>query len=92
MDDDRYLINRAIAAYYRNATRTGAIPDQSSYEANSLVEHEGKQYVVLANSYRTLAVYRVRNDGMLKRLRRPPHDLAPDWYEEASEDQDEESR
>lgn len=45
-------------------------------------EYDGKLYVILSNVRGTLAVYRVRNDGMLKRLRQPPHGLAPDWYEQ----------
>jgi hypothetical protein len=47
-----------------------------------VTEYDGKLYVLLTNVRGTLAVYRVRNDGMLKRLRRPPRNLAPDWYEE----------
>jgi hypothetical protein len=34
--------------------------------------HEGHKYVVLRNVRGALAVYRVRNDGMLKRMKRWP--------------------
>jgi len=37
------------------------------------VEHEGREYVVLsADIVGELATYRVRRDGRLKRLKRPP--------------------
>jgi hypothetical protein len=74
--DEGELARRALAAYYRSggtAQPTGG---------GNVTEHGGKTYVVLSNVRGTLAVYRVRNDGILKRLRRPPRDLAPDWYEE----------
>jgi hypothetical protein len=70
------LSRRALAAYFRSgstAQPTGGVVVQ---------EYDGKLYVVLSNVRGTLAVYRVRNDGMLKGLRRPPRELAPDWYEE----------
>jgi hypothetical protein len=36
---------------------------------------EGKTYVVLASGKTQLAVFRVRNDGQLKRLVRVPQEL-----------------
>ena len=45
---------------------------QPSDSASGLVFHNDKAYVALRNGSDTLAVYRVRNDGMLKRLRRWP--------------------
>jgi hypothetical protein len=69
--DDLDLTRRAFAAYFRAADREGWTVDQPS-SASGVVEHGGKAYVVLFNASRTLAVYRVRNDGMLKRLRRWP--------------------
>jgi hypothetical protein len=84
MDD---LTRRAFAAYYRtegdanartegdaNARTEGdanAVVDQPA-DTSGVVEHEGKTYVVLHNARGTLAVYRVRNSGLLKRLRRWP--------------------
>lgn len=69
--DERDLSRRALAAYFRSGGCSGVVQ-----------EYDGKLYVVLSNVRGTLAVYRVRNDGMLKRLRQPPHALAPDWYEQ----------
>lgn len=70
-DDD--LTRRAIAAYYRTATAT--MVDQPA-GGGDVVEHEGKTYVVLSNVRGTLAVYRVRTSGQLKRLRRWPAEVA----------------
>jgi hypothetical protein len=73
MDD---LTRRAMAAYFRTADLAGVMsPDQPSGSSGP-VEHEGKTYVVLTNSHRTLAVYRVRTSGQLKRLRRWPAEVA----------------
>jgi hypothetical protein len=72
---DRDLGRRALAAYYRTENRAGVIPDAPSGWGD-VVEHQGLTYVVLANSYRTLAVYRVRTSGQLKRLRRWPKEVA----------------
>lgn len=58
------VTRRAFAAYFRS----GGI-DQPA-KSSGVVEHNGKAYVVLENVNGILAVYRVRNDGMLKRLRR----------------------
>ncbi len=63
------LTRRAFAAYFRSGgTRR---PTKSS----GVVERDGKRYVVLNSSRGVLAVYRVRNDGMLRRMRRWPPDL-----------------
>jgi hypothetical protein len=40
-----------------------------------VMELGGKRYLKLTGGPRILAVYRVRNDGMLKRLRRWPSEL-----------------
>ncbi len=71
------LIRRAFAAYYRSGHSDGltdteiTIPSNSSY----LCEFDGKQYVVLNNINGVLAVYRVRNNGVLKGLRRWPAEI-----------------
>jgi len=67
--DDRDLLRRAFAAYFRSG---GDFAMQPSDSASGLVFHNDKAYVALRNGSDTLAVYRVRNDGMLKRLRRWP--------------------
>jgi len=60
---------RALAAYWRSEGDSAAIPKESS---DLLCSDDGKHYVVLSNSNGVLAVYRVRNDDMLKRLKRWP--------------------
>jgi hypothetical protein len=68
MQDD--LTRRAFAAWFR----AGNIEQPAS--TSGVREHEGKYYVVLENVNGTLAVYRVRNDEKLKRLRRWPQEVA----------------
>lgn len=71
------FVKRAMAAYWRSAKREGAqysIPANDSY----LAEVDGRSYVVLQNVNGVLAVYRVRNDGFLKELRRWPGELDPE--------------
>ena len=65
-------VRRALAAYYRSAGSDGYDkPANTSGEA----EHDGHRYVVLRNTGGVLAVYRIRNDGKLKRLRRWPTEI-----------------
>jgi hypothetical protein len=61
-------VSRAFAAYFREATWSPPQPSNSS----GVVEHKGKQYVVLENVNGVLAVYRIRNNGYLKQLKRWP--------------------
>lgn len=72
--DDDTLVRRAFAAYYRAGTREGYEPQQLDIPAHTshVAEHNGKHYVILENINGVLAVYRVRNDGILKQLRRWP--------------------
>jgi hypothetical protein len=67
--DDGALLRRAFAAYFRSG---GEFAMQPSASNSGLVFHNDKAYVVLRNGSDTLAVYRVRNDGILKGLRRWP--------------------
>jgi hypothetical protein len=60
------LEGRAFRAYFRS----GGVDQPAS--GDPTVEHGGKLYAVLSNVNGILAVYRVRNDGALKRLRRWP--------------------
>jgi hypothetical protein len=71
IDTDDRLVKRAIAAYVR--TSEAASPELPS--DSGVADLDGKIYVVLENASRILAIYRVRNDGMLKRLRRWPIEL-----------------
>ena len=70
------LLARAFNAYFREAKRLGVEYDQPAEAASGVCHDEaGRKYVRLQNGARELAVYRVRNDGMLKRLKRWPSDL-----------------
>ena len=60
------LGSRALAAYWR----TELAPQQPDDPA--LYHVDGKRHVVLASGGRILAVYRVKNDGALRRLKRTP--------------------
>lgn len=72
MDD---LYQRAVAAYFRSED----IPMQPAEALSGPESHNGKDYVVLRNNGDTLAVYRVRNNGLLKRLRRWPKTFDEEW-------------
>ena len=63
------LTSRAFAAYFRTGDE---YQDQPSASGSGPVEHNGKGYVALRTGHKILAVYRIRNDGHLKRLRRWP--------------------
>ena len=65
-----HLYQRALAAYFRHPSE--AILDQPAEGLSGIEQHNDSQYVVLRSRHRTLAVYRVRNDGQLKRLKRWP--------------------
>ena len=67
--DVRDLSRRAMAAYFRGAAEEGQVVQPSPPD---VVEHEGLSYVVLSNTGGVLAVYRVRTDGVLKRMKRWP--------------------
>jgi hypothetical protein len=71
-DDGDDLLRRAFGAYFRS----GGYDQPANYSSVEL--HNGKKYVRLVNGRGVLAIYRVRNDGMLKRLRRWPAALN-DW-------------
>lgn len=67
------LLQRSMAAFFRHDQ--AATTNQPSTSLSGEVEHDGKSYVVLRNVNGVLAVYRVRNDGVLKRLKRWPFDI-----------------
>jgi hypothetical protein len=77
--DDDTLLRRAFAAYFRSATEPS--PDQPANDSY-VTEHGGRLYVVLVNVNGVLAVYRVRNDGILKGLRRWPEAIEPPRFAE----------
>jgi hypothetical protein len=69
------VLARAFSAYFKTANREGYSADQPSEGGSGLQDVGDKSYIVLRNGGGILAVYRVRHDGMLKRLRRWPADL-----------------
>jgi hypothetical protein len=68
----RDYLQRAFAAWFRGSTPgpTPAYPSQVGSRDDITVE--GKRYVLLANSSQVLGVYRIKNDGLLRRLKRWP--------------------
>jgi hypothetical protein len=66
-------VSRAFAAYYRSGETVD--PDKPA-SSSGVVTHQGKEYVVLRNVNGVLAVYRVGNSGVLRRLRRWPAAVA----------------
>jgi hypothetical protein len=67
--DDVALTRRAFAAYFRTDGEFADIPGSTS----GVTFYKDRAYVVLRNGItHTLAVYRVRNDGVLRRMRRWP--------------------
>jgi hypothetical protein len=75
--EDRKLLNRALAAYFRSNPNDTLATD-AVYMDSKPETFGGHKYVVIRGrqgkgaSVETFAVYRVRNDGMLRRLRRYP--------------------
>lgn len=68
MDD---LKRRAFAAWFRSGSNI-----QPGDGVSGVEEHGGKEYVVLRNGVdNVLAVYRVRNNGVLKGLKRWPKSI-----------------
>ena len=69
MNENDDLIRRATAAYFRSGADQQ--PNRSQSDVFNL---DGKVYVVLASG-EIMAVYRLRNDGVLRRMRRYPKDI-----------------
>lgn len=67
---DPDLLRRAYAAYFRAGGT-----DQPNVQDSGVEKHKGLKYVVLRNVRGTLAVYRVKADGALRRLKRWPEAL-----------------
>lgn len=65
----------AMRAYFMTGRKEGFEPDIPSTHRSGVYELDERSYVVLKNGNGILAVYRVRNDGMLKRLKRWPTEL-----------------
>ena len=69
------LTARAMQSYFAAARKAGDVAEFPSRYDSGVEEVDKLSYVVLKNGNRTLAVFRVRNDGMLKRLKRYPAGL-----------------
>ena len=70
------LVDRAFAAYFRRTGVAGArrFPSRD----HSRVEGwYGREYVILSDGLHLVAVYRVRYDGILRRMKRPPRVIQP---------------
>ena len=69
-------VPRALAAWYRGRStgHTRAYPSEAMSVQVTLPS--GKTYVVLANSYQVLGVYRLRPSGFLRLLKRWPKAVA----------------
>jgi hypothetical protein len=64
------LHRRALAAYFKMGGQ-----DQPNAAMSGVATVKGLKYVVLQNIRGTLAVYRVKNDGALRRMKRWPSKL-----------------
>ena len=76
-------VRRALSAYYRTAG--DSVPEASASREQT---HAGKRYVVLGRQDESvLAVYRIKPDGLLRRMRRWPEALGAVTMEEESDAQ-----
>ena len=65
------LVRRAMVAYFKvKGDGRGMLPQPAN--TSGVEECGGRVYIVLRNSNGVLAVYRVRNTGLLRRLKRWP--------------------
>lgn len=65
------ITRRAFAAHFRAGNT-----EQPSAGSSGVESHKNLEYVVLRNTHGSvLAVYRVRNDGILKGLKRWPAEI-----------------
>jgi len=67
--------NRAFAAYFRSA----GPGSQQPFEHPDGWIIKGKSYIVLHNNSGMLAVYRIKTDGFLKRLKRVPKPIVQQY-------------
>jgi hypothetical protein len=75
--DSEQLVRRALAAWYRSDCDGEYDPVVLTPPISGVAaEHAGKRYVLIVNGLGVpVAVYRVRNDGVLKGLRQWPRAL-----------------
>ena len=65
---------RALAAFVKYA-QPGDLRVPSEQTKAAIVEIRGLHYITLTAGTKRLAIYRVRADGQLRRMRRPPREL-----------------
>ena len=70
------LYDRAVRAWRSYEKGKGMYPTQPSGSASQeMTTEDGREYVALANCNGLLAVYRVRPNGTLRRIKRVPHEI-----------------
>ena len=69
------LVTRAMRAYFIASKKEGCDSPAQASNSSAVTALEGKRYVVLNNVSGILAVYGLKNDGVLKRLGRWPESL-----------------
>jgi len=67
--DENEMVRRALGAWFRYGGM-----DQPA-NSSGVRTHQKKKYVVLENIRGILAVYRIKPDGYLKRLKRWPAEI-----------------
>ena len=72
---DHELVARAMRAYLIASKKEGCDSPAQPSDSSAVTEFAGKRYVVLNNVNGILAVYGLKNDGVLNRLGRWPESL-----------------
>ena len=70
---------RAVSAYFRYSDNKDLLDQPGSYD---LWEYQGHKYIVLGGGRHPMgfvAMYRIKNDGMLRRLKRFPKCIAKQY-------------
>jgi hypothetical protein len=75
MTNETELLGRALRAYFMTAAHVGYRVDQPDSSSSGPANVGGHDYVALRNVNGVLAVYRVKNNGTLRRLKRWPAEL-----------------
>lgn len=69
------VVSRALRSYFKTARKEGYSAAQPSVVGSHQQEVADRSYVVLRNGSGILAVFRIRTNDKLKRLRRWPTEL-----------------
>lgn len=81
---DADYVPRALAAWYRGSRDDHARLYPSESACQQVTLPDGKSYVVMANTYQVLGVYRIRPQGVLRLMKRWPKavEAAAGWHDE----------